>query len=1014
MAPPNAASATTAPTKKRRREAFNVDIKQVEIYEDLANEKDEIRLKAAQALVSQFTPDKSPTEEQVRKALQRLFRGLCSSRKAARVGFSIALTEILAQVFAAASPKEEGGLSVAAVLDVWENLSNPAGGESGQEQRDHYFGRLFGAEAIIKSGILFRTTQSDAGQWTRLLDLVFELAKKKPWLREECGWVVYRCVFELASSSSKKNDKKQEAVDAVSFVETALERLCAHDLAKTPEGISVWLAARDLFPSAKVPAKVWKHDDPLDARERNSLAKVMKDSSDSSSGSGAAVEATGANAKSSGVWSSKLHFAWDVVLGRLAEAETAAKKSRLGFAEFWTEVVDNGLFAAASSEERKYWGFSLFVKVVSESPLPVASQVFTKNLVRCLMNQLAVEDRYLHRMAVKAAKAIQTRVSKEPAFAAAAVRGLMGPSGSVTFDQATKTKTVEKIVVEANPEALQEIVPLLEALVASPGTKDSKAAAANRQFLTNLLLAIVRARASASTEEDQEAAQGILEQILSIFVRFAYFKSDAATPAFTEQTQELFRGRINSSINSLIVSSKFATVPYAVVRKIRDLAKSEEAGKFIINMDETINGAVKNAFKSLKKLASMEKKDNTASANAFRLLYSLTILQVYNGDADAASMLEELDFCYTRIFGDKKKDKKKKSKKDDSDDEEEETDASDALVEILLSFASKQSQLFRRMSEQVFGAFAESITENGLDSLTSVLEAKESLAGQQEMFDQQDEEGDADMMDVDDDDEEDSDVEVVEANGSDDESDDDNESPSDDDEDAGNDDEEAIFEAKLAAALGTHRADADMDEAEADSDADMNDDEMEELDEQLVKVFRARRDALGQKQDKKDARENMVNFKNRVLDLLEIYVKKCHSKPLALDLLLPLLRLTRKTSVKQISGKAAKVLREYTKQCKGATGLPAIEDPEPVWELLKSIHTEATHSGPPMHTTSCSQASLLVVKVLVAHDKANVARAVDVYGETRKAQLLSRKCHVQPLFFTDWSNWCLSFSKQKN
>lgn len=280
------------------------------------------------------------------------------------------------------------------------------------------------------------------------------------------------------------------------------------------------------------------------------------------------------------------------------------------------------------------------------------------------------------------------------------------------------------------------------------------------------------------------------------------------------------------------------------------------------------------------------------------------------------------------------------------------------------------------------------------------------------MFDQQDDEGDEDMMDVDG--EDDSDVEVIDGEaGSDSDNDESDDEDEDDNESSGNDLEEAIFEAKLAEALGTHRADKDLNEDDSEgSDADMNDDEMEEIDTQLVKVFKARRDALGQKKDKKDAKENMINFKNRVLDLLEIYVKKCHSKILALDLLLPLLRLTRRSTVKQISNKAANVLREYTKHCKGAA-LPKLDDEiEPVWELLKSIHTEATHSGPPAHASACSQASLLVVKTLVAHDRETIAGVVDVYGETRKAQLISKKCHVQPSFFTDWNNWCVSSSKQ--
>ena len=192
-----------------------------------------------------------------------------------------------------------------------------------KEQRDHHFGRLFGAEAIIKSSILFKP-QVPFTEWTKLLDLVFGLANKKPWIREECGWIVYRCVYEL---STQKADAK--------FVESALERLCSNDLARTPEGVSIWLAAKDLFPQVNFPSKVWKHDDPLDAKERSKLAKVMKESS--------AVdpeEEKQGKPKSSGVWNSKLHFAWDAVLARLA-APTKSKGSRLGFAVFWVEVVDS-------------------------------------------------------------------------------------------------------------------------------------------------------------------------------------------------------------------------------------------------------------------------------------------------------------------------------------------------------------------------------------------------------------------------------------------------------------------------------------------------------------------------------------------------------------------------------------------------------------------------------------------------------------------------------------------------
>ena len=239
-----------------------------------------------------------------------------------------------------------------------------------------------------------------------------------------------------------------------------------------------------------------------------------------------------------------------------------------------------------------------------------AAHIFTKNLVRCMMNQLAVEDRYLHRMAIKASKAIQARVAKEPRFAATAVRGLMGTGGAVNFDQATKTKTIEKIVADADQDALRELVPMFEQLMWRPGVSDEKVAASNRQYIAGLLLSIVRAKASTGQGDVEEDYQVIIEQILSIFVRSAYLmddgtKSTAAEPAFSQATQELLRNRINSSLNSLLASQKYAAaIPYAVVKQIRDGAKSGEHGKFIINMDDKLQDSVKTAFKSLKKLSS--------------------------------------------------------------------------------------------------------------------------------------------------------------------------------------------------------------------------------------------------------------------------------------------------------------------------------------------------------------------------------------------------------------------------
>ncbi|KAF3484407.1 DNA polymerase V [Arthroderma uncinatum] len=917
--------------KKRRRERVNVDVKLVEIYDDLSNENDEIRLKAASDLLSRLMPDANPAPEDIEKALLRLFRGLCSSRKAARLGFSIALTELLSMLFGQSDGDEkkvQSGLDVSKTIDLLESNTNTTSSESGQEEKDRHFGRLFGAEAILKSSILYQPGV-EFENWTRLVSLVFELANKKSWLREECGYIIF---YAVRDAGARNRGSK--------YVDSVLAALCQNNLAKTPEGVAIWIAAMELSLSLAIvfPSGVWSHDNPLNTREKASLAKIMKESSEHNVPNG-----EDAKVKSSGVWNPRLPFAWDPILAKLyttsteiPQGEGKGKKSKatqLTFADFWTEVVDCGLFAAASSDERKYWGFLVSMKVLNEAPIEAASLIFTQNFMRCLMNQLAVEDRYLHKIAVKTTKSVQARASKEPEFAYPALCGLMGPRGAINFDQVAKVKVVEKIISDVSHGAIKQLMPFFENLIVSPDA-DEKIAASRRQQIANFLQTITKSQMSNGKDSDAEELDAAIEMVILTLARYTYFSGNLVNspkPPVSDATRELFRNKIMACLNIVISSrGRSADIAYKIVQKIRDMEEGGEFGKFIIDMSESITESVQAAFKTLKKISKKGKRDDgrqDPTAQGLKLLYSMTILQVYNGDADAVSMLDELKLCYNKFLSNKRA------------DDEESDQASDALVEILLSFASKPSQLFRRMSEQVFGAFANKVTPTGLQSLLAILDAKESLAG-------------------------------------------------------------------------THRADMDLEASDgSDHGSDMGDDEMEALDAQLVKVFQARDQASTKKKDTKDAKETMVNFKNRALDLLEIYVKKCHSNPMALDIIIPLLQLLRRSSVQQLVQKTANVIREYTRLCKGSS-IPKVESDEPIWELLKQVHNEATHSASNLHASSCSQTSLLLVKILVAHDTESVLGIVDVYADTRKKQLLSNKCHVQASFFSDWNNWCVSTSKQ--
>ena len=225
---------------------------------------------------------------------------------------------------------------------------------------------------------------------------------------------------------------------------------------------------------------------------------------------------------------------------------------------------------------------------------------------------------------------------------------------------------------------------------------------------------------------------------------------------------------------------------------------------------------------------------------------------------------------------------------------------------------------------------------------------------------------------------------------------------------ASQDDELAAFDAKLAQALGTRPGSEVLkaNDDDSSSDEDMNDEQMEALDEQLAVVFRERKQLASRKTEKKDARENIINFKCRVLELLEIYIKQQHKDLLALkSLLLPVLTVIRTTRSPLVSKKASEIMREYGQWCKkhGFPGPVIEQDVEWVLDLLRQVHLEGGEPGASnAHTSACGQAGLLIAKVLVAKDsdRTRLRKVEEVYAETKAGG------KVKALFFTPWLDWC--------
>lgn len=329
------------------------------------------------------------------------------------------------------------------------------------------------------------------------------------------------------------------------------------------------------------------------------------------------------------------------------------------------------------------------------------------------MNQLSSPERYLHLAAEKAIKAILRRVQLETPLALPSLKGLMSPpNGEINFDLITKTKTVEKLVALVTDQCLSDLLQFLRRLAINPGVQDEKGLVSRRRIIGDLLIIAVRSRSiDTGGGRPIPTEQGTL-QILSLLVELAYFtRSNRLTddPPITPASHDMFKGKISSCLTELTSKSTNPSLfAYHVVCVIISRQKLPNSSTPLLVMDDAVAEVIGKAWRVLEKISSEEQSSSAEKRpflTAFKLLYSLMILQVYNGDADAVTMLDELRDSYHKLLDSKKSRIR---------------GGPEALVEIILGLVAKPALLFRRIGPHVFSAVAPDINESALQSMVQV------------------------------------------------------------------------------------------------------------------------------------------------------------------------------------------------------------------------------------------------------------------------------------------------------
>ncbi|SCU81930.1 LAMI_0B08262g1_1 [Lachancea mirantina] len=904
-----------------------------DLFYKLASELQDQRVSATVSLVKELSEIDSQSREWD-YVLGRLIKGLASNRSGARLGFSLCLTEVLFLAL------EKG--SIASIDDYWQRLeTNLLNGKvkTGKDERGLLFGKMFGLQALLNDPLFSKVFKTDSNNvdskfLEKFMGILIDLSLKKPWLREPGMFTLYQAIEKLSA------DLNAEALT------TIFQLLDSKNVTLTREGLAIYILLGQLCPrTCQVLNKQdifghlslkngWKNNRPFSRGNLPAVCDVLKDSTTTDDTS----------LKQQGIWTPRLHFVWESLFAFFAQEsgykpsespmhkkrKKSTKSESINFPEFWKAAVDENFFSEKSSSERKYLGFLIFEKALSSLPPQCISFIFSNNLMRSLINQAGGQSRNLSKVAHGCLQSFQKLTKNQREKAPVVLEAvLFGPHGSIAFDKLTKTKTVSELMKN---NSLTGDVLLSVAKTFSEQLSKPKQEKSHYMFCLDSLLHLVRSH-------KQQADLSWVQPILSSLVECSFFydpyeadahKDEGQSEAAKDSLSAIIQERLYSVLADLMSVKVTGIVteswPLAVIAEIQERQMTE---KTLLKMDQEISDCAAKALQVLEELVEARKADESDTrSEGFQLLFAMSIIQLYAGEEEALTVLEDLISFYEI------------SKTRDG------AESFLGLTEILLSFAAQKRALMRRTSLLAWESFIFGITKEDIKMLLEILTARENKEGFTTLFEGEDEDQESP-------DDEELSAAAENEDIEDDNDDDDNGSiESDEDADADvnvdlseseldeNDVEKIDKETASALAKALSLPDSiiddkgevkfeDYEESEDEEEGeDLDDEKMMELDDQLSEIFKRRKDALSKiptgnkrKQEVKQSREDVISFKQRVAEMLELYTKKMEqrlkdepsssSEILDHSLLMmnPLLECLRTTLDRSLADKISKLLK---------------------------------------------------------------------------------------------------------
>jgi DNA polymerase phi len=249
----------------------------------------------------------------------------------------------------------------------------------------------------------------------------------------------------------------------VQFKDEVLEVLVSTFLAdsiNTPDQLQLVLAIKKFAPDFDLSQQLssWKSENILDVENLPKIARLLKE-----------VSTEDEEIKSN--WRPQLHSVWDTLLAAVTSGEKSIKNKQASFQEFWRAAVDESLFEANASHERKYWGFQLVEKAMKQVPTEQIVFVFTENFMRTFINNMSSEDRFLSKAARHTMHEIEKLCSEDSNIGFGLIAKLVGKYGNQKFDKAIRSKMIDSLLANMDVAGIKSYIEFLSKSFVTPEDK---------------------------------------------------------------------------------------------------------------------------------------------------------------------------------------------------------------------------------------------------------------------------------------------------------------------------------------------------------------------------------------------------------------------------------------------------------------------------------------------------------------------------------------------------------------